>query len=286
MNKSDPIPVQIHKGRGLIKNNHKTQTPKYFVFDLDETIGAFSDLYILYKCLIDLHINYPIESFIKDQLSIFPEFLRYGMLTIFKYISQQKQKGLCNGIYIYTNNTCIPVSWTTHIINFIETEIDQPKFFNCVIRAFKINGEILECKRTTTHKTYDDLIQCVDIPDDTEVCFIDDSLHMKMMHRYVLYIQPLMYSHHLTQNEIINRFIDNYTPKNPSLKPSIVAWYTKQGYKIDTSVKTRANLEVDIEVTKKIFYHIKKFFYVGTKRLFTKSIRIESNRKTRKNRLD
>ena len=42
--------IQIYKGRGLKKTNNN-EGAKTFVFDLDETIGSFSELYILFKCI-------------------------------------------------------------------------------------------------------------------------------------------------------------------------------------------------------------------------------------------
>jgi len=281
-------PVKIHKGLGLRSLKHSVKHNRYYVFDFDETIGSFSDLYILYKCLTYLKINYPLEIFIKEQLAIFPEFFRYGMLTIFKYINHQKQRGLCNGVYVYTNNTCIPITWTNYIMRFVENEIKQPEFFNHIIRAFKIDGEVVECSRTTMDKTYSDLTQCVDLPEGALVCFVDDLQYVEMMHRHVLYIQPYSYSHHLTQTEIIDRFVANYPNAEPSLKSSIKSWYCNNNneYKLGNHMKTPNELAIDIEVTKKMFHYIKKFIRIVKKRILTRSNRITSLCKTRKNRTD
>ena len=40
--------IDIFKGENLKKYKHITKTRKYVVFDLDETIGSFSEVYSLF----------------------------------------------------------------------------------------------------------------------------------------------------------------------------------------------------------------------------------------------
>ena len=40
--------LNVYKGKGLLCKKKKNNSVKTFVFDLDETIGSFTDLYILF----------------------------------------------------------------------------------------------------------------------------------------------------------------------------------------------------------------------------------------------
>ena len=88
--------IQIHKGRGLKKNNQNNDGIKTIVFDLDETIGSFSELYILFKCIeyikneLKLSIFDNDKDFLFQLLDLFPEFFRYGIHIIFPYLHCHK----------------------------------------------------------------------------------------------------------------------------------------------------------------------------------------------------
>ena len=49
----EPV-LHIKKGRGLTKGTPSLSEPKHFIFDLDETIGSFSELYLLFQCINSL----------------------------------------------------------------------------------------------------------------------------------------------------------------------------------------------------------------------------------------
>ena len=85
--------IKIYKGRGLKKTNNNEGT-KTFVFDLDETIGSFSELYILFKCIEYVKTDLKLSIFDNDKellfalLDLFPEFFRYGISVIFQYLHE------------------------------------------------------------------------------------------------------------------------------------------------------------------------------------------------------
>ena len=81
--------------------------------------------------------------------------------------------------------------------------------FNHTIGAFKIKNTIVEPKRTSNKKLYDDFIKCTLLPKSTEICFIDNSYHQDMVQDKIYYIQPRSYYHNLCLTEVINRFYNS-----------------------------------------------------------------------------
>ena len=275
--------LNVYKGKGLLCKKKKNNSVKTFVFDLDETIGSFTDLYILFKSIEEIQSKTDDPLYKSDEyllfnlLDIFPEFFRYGISVLFKYLNDKKNTHDIN-VYIYTNNTCIPITWTSIIINYIEKKWDISLFDN-IIRCFKIKDRIIEYKRTTTEKTFHDLIRCIKLSTNTELCFIDNVLFPKMLHRYVYYLRPKPYYHYINREDILNRFIlsdigkEIYTKlqvDSEYLFDTLKTWYHNQGYFFDSYGRTQQELDVDIEVSKKLFYHCRLFFHMTTKKNKTK----------------
>ena len=101
------------------------------------------------------------------------------------------------------------------------------------------------------------------------------------------YIQPYSYKHHLSTQEIIQRFINsNISTKlvgndKKMLHQSIADYFIKQNH-ITAGNPNVSDLETDIIVSQKIMYHLKEFFYLTTKRKRTQKISIRLVRNTRK----
>ena len=258
------LDIVVYKGNGLVKSSKKNRG-KHFVFDLDETLGSFSDLYILYQCLDETHSNrIPSSSIlVKQLLKLYPEFLRYGIATILQFLYHQKENNYCDGVHIYTNNQCVPDTWTFFITQFIEEHYSIPGLFGDIIRAFKINGKIVEKRRSMQSKSYRDLMKCIMIPPKTEICFIDDVMDPKIKNRYLYYLQPKPYFHELSKDMIINRFLNSQFGKTiviSSTRNTIYDWYQKKGYCMTGFLKCDQDIETDIAVSKKLMYHIREFF--------------------------
>ena len=106
----------LYKGKGLQTKHYKTDGKKTFVFDLDETIGSFSDLYILFKCIENIQKENELTIYDSDEILLFclldefPEFFRYGISVLFKYLNDKKKLFSDINVYIYTNNICIPIT--------------------------------------------------------------------------------------------------------------------------------------------------------------------------------
>ena len=154
--------------------------------------------------------------------------------------------------------------------------------FDQTICAFKIGDEIIEVKRSTHDKTYSDLIQCTLLPKTAEICFIDNTYYENMLHDRVYYIKPKSYFHPLSVNAIVQRFINMVDIVKQDDKSSIMTWFHIHG--ITSSMNHKK--EIDLNVSQKILYHIKEFFFLSSvKKNKTKRICISLGKFTRKKRV-
>lgn len=235
--------IKIYKGRSFVFSPNKIDSNKKIcnkciVFDLDETIGSFGDLYILWSVIEgimkkilsgkenekdkDKDNSSPLFNNILD---LYPEFFRYGILNILEFLYHKKISGECSQIFIYTNNQCCNtlyknVSWVQMICDYIGKKIhtrvyhtieldrtSEIKLFDKIIGAFKIGGKIVEFSRTSNNKNLKDLFKCAIIPKNTEICFIDNTYYSGMTGDRVYYIKPRSYIHSLSRSTIIDRFL-------------------------------------------------------------------------------
>jgi len=284
--------------------SEKYAIKKVIVFDLDETIGSFSDFYILWST-IDNYIkeedrNKSISDFIEfnDLLNLYPEFFRHGILHILDFIYHKKIAKLCSKIYLYTNNNILlrnkenkqnssPTKWVSYIVDFLTKKIcrqsDIP-LFDKLICAFKINKKQIELKRTTNYKTHSDFIKCTVLPKRTEICFIDDTFYPGMATDKVYYIQPKAYVHYLQPDEIINRFLSSqFFMKLPQEFHSDIEaeLYDCFGYS-NKSIITKQQIDNDIFISRKLMYYIREFFFLTSKKQKTRKVKISPNSFTRK----
>uniref|UniRef100_A0A6C0JDU4 Uncharacterized protein n=1 Tax=viral metagenome TaxID=1070528 RepID=A0A6C0JDU4_9ZZZZ len=276
--------ITIYKSKNF--DNIKTkQYPVVIAFDLDETLGSFCDLEILWKILVPYHKNKPIDF--NKIMDLYPEFLRYGILSILEFIYLKKKQGLCNNVYIYTNNQCFP-EWSRMIASYFDYKLKTTsELFDKIICAFKINNKIIEFGRTTHQKTFNDFINCTMLPRKTKICFIDNSYFYEMNNNRVYYIQPLSYVHHLSYPTIIDRFMSSdicagIMDKNNQyvLYDLLHLQFSKHGN--PKPLPTSKLYEIDIYVSQKLMYHIKEFFYLTQKKNRTKKIRFNIGKFTRK----
>ena len=92
--------ITIYKNDNYLKNEKNFN--KAIVFDLDETIGNFTDLYILWVGITKfLVINKNIDLFelFNKLLDLFPEFIRPNIIQIFSFILKKNKK---NKFEVYT----------------------------------------------------------------------------------------------------------------------------------------------------------------------------------------
>jgi len=262
--------VQIYKGKYFIKPKYKNNN-KVIVFDLDETLGSFVELDMLWRALKPLEAIHNIQVNFNQLLDLYPEFLRYGILSILDYLYQKRKANKFHNMYIYTNNQCHK-SWPTLISNYFNYKLKSDKpIFDKIILAFKINNKAIELSRTTHDKTHSDFIKCTLLPKTTEICFIDNSEFYEMKKERVYYIQPASYYHNLSVDEIINRFIHSEMGSQFLEKIEVKDIYDKifEGFNYFYT-GNRMNGNLDIYVAQKMMYHVKEFFLLTNKRTRTK----------------
>ena len=115
---------------------------KVVVFDLDETLGYFTEFGIFYELLInylEIPKNKQADVFC-SLLDLYPEVLRPNIWSVFKYLKNKKVRNLCGRVMIYTNNQG-PKQWTQMIKYYINTRLKY-ELFDKIIGAFKVNGKI------------------------------------------------------------------------------------------------------------------------------------------------
>lgn len=275
----------IYKGKQFHKKRLK-RTSRVIAFDLDETIGSFTDLEVLWSALqeyTDLHepVNF------NHLLDLYPEFLRYGIIPILKYLIEKKNTGECSNIYIYTNNQCGP-EWVEMITQYLDYTLKtKTPIFHQIISAFKINNLRIEPSRTTHSKTHSDFIRCTLMPKNTEIFFLDDAHFPEMKQSRVYYIQPKSYVHHLSTKDIVNRFISSklcLTIHNAStslLNSYLLTYFIQRDIFSNGNPHIR-QLETDILVAQKIMYHLRDFFFIANKNAKTKKAKQRIGRTTRK----
>jgi hypothetical protein len=248
---------------------------KIVVFDLDETLGYFMEFGMFWDSLINYIKNNKLNISINQQLfnsvlDLYPEFLRPNIINILKYLKKKKQEDKCHKLMIYTNNQG-PKTWANHIISYFENKINA-KIFDQIIAAFKIQGKRVEICRTTHLKTHEDLIKCTKIPDNTQICFIDDVFYPDMTNDNIYYINIKPYIYDLQFDTIIDRFINSgILTKNMNISSNFNLNYNDNNfnqtiinhmnkYNHTYTEKLDKAQEIDKILSKKILHHLEIFF--------------------------
>ena len=245
-------------------NVHFKIPEKIIVFDMDETLGSFADLYIIWK---GIHQVCPDCRHFYELLDLYPEFLRYGILTILEYLYDCKLKKLCHKMFIYTNNQCSS-KWVHLISDYLEHKVkhsslkpSKKKLFDKIICAFKINNKTIEECRSSHQKKMDDFLKCSMIADNADICFIDDVEYPLMKSSKVYYICPRSYTHHLKTTEIIKRVV--WAKWLPLYHPILaseeywVNWFLIHRRRIVR--KGNSDIYLDLQVSQKIMCHLRDF---------------------------
>lgn len=264
--------------------SHCSKT-KIVVFDLDETLGYFSEFGMIWDAVsfyISKNNLEETQELFNDILDLFPEFLRPNIFSILEYLKKKKIKSKCNKLILYTNNQG-PTEWAKSIIKYFDTKLDYT-LFDQIIAAYKINGQQVEMCRTTYSKTHEDLLKCTRLSSTTEICFLDDIYHPGMDNDKIYYINVKAYKNDLSFSEIIKRLIgsniinisDEIEFKEEISKRLIRYHYTPRH-------KSEDEQEVDIIISKRILHHLRDFFgdlnkKNKTKYTFKKSITKTKNK--------
>lgn len=255
--------VKVYKGKYFKPDKPFTRPRnKIIVFDLDETLGQFAELHIIYKCLTKILGRELGQGEFNRLFDMFPEFMRPGIITILEFLYHKKQQDAFSRLFLYTNNQC-GGNWVKFIINYFHVKIkvvDKP-LFEDPICAFKIRNKIVNIRRTSQDKSYSDLVQCAMFPPDTtEVCFIDNTYYEHMCEDRIYYILPKSYQHSVTKIEILRRMekLDMLSSQNHlkfmDLLSSSIGEITHPAFLLET----------EMDITRKIMFHVREFLYFGS----------------------
>jgi hypothetical protein len=264
---------------------------KIVVFDLDETLGYFTEYGIFWDSLKN-YLTFKNKRTLTQEdfnntLDLFPEFLRPNIINILTYLKNKKNSKCCNKMMIYTNNQG-PKEWSHKIINYFENKI-KSKLFDQIIAAFKVNGKIVEICRTTHNKTHYDFIKCTKLPHNAEICFLDDNFYPDMSNENIYYINVKPYYHDLTFDYMIQKFKDNsglfdeLIKNDENCKDFNEYMISEIGkYKYDVNLKNEKDYEIDEIIGKQIILHLQEFFYISKKNKTRRNIRNRINKTKRK----
>ena len=245
----------------------RNKRPNIVVFDLDETLGHFVQLGIFCDILEEYYKRKLTPNEFYEVMDIFPEFIRHNILKILSYLKIKKQKGQCNKVIIYTNNQG-PKEWAQKIKKYFENKINF-KLFDQIIAAYKINGIINEPTRTRNDKTSQDLLTSANLPDDTQICFLDDLYHPLMDNDNIYYIHVDPYRHNIPFNVMAERY---YNSKKQNFKQidkiNFINFIVKHANKYNFPIKNKSLLAIknDKRNDEEIFYHLRIFFKINKQR--------------------
>ena len=265
----------------------RSTRPNAIAFDLDETIGSFSDFYSIWARLEE---DMKTQSTFNALMDLYPEFLRVGIIPILRYIRTKQQSGQCLPIYLYTNNQCEDTSWIYKLINYLEYRVSgientNNNIFARPICAFEINGKRIEPERTTKHKTYSDFVKCSMLTTSHQICFLDDVCHKKMKHRRVYYIQPPPYIHPLSYQEVVDRF--TMSSLFSKLYPDREQYRTYSANRLvqeDIPRLLSTHGTEENKIANKMMYYIREFFLITSRGYMTRKSRQCIGNFTRKKR--
>ena len=240
---------------------HEHLSPKVVVFDLDETLGYFTEFGIFYQMLVR-HLNVPLvlhQQLFNAVFDLYPEYLRPDILNILDYLKRKKKSGECHKVLIYTNNRGSP-KWREMIKEYFHKKLNYP-LFDRIVGAFKVNGRVIEVCRTTNDKTTDDLIRCAKLPEKSHICFIDNTEYELMDNVY--YIKLNTYIHNLSMKVVVNRFLASSVFRKIGGDAAAFVRYIQSNlsmYTYECSIKVPKEYEIDKIVSKRLAELISEFF--------------------------
>lgn len=231
---------------------------KIVVFDLDETLGYFTELGIFWDALEKYYGHNLFNDKFFEVMDTFPEFCRPNILKILDFIHKKKA---CHKIIMYTNNQG-PRSWLNMISAYFNYKLGY-NVFDQIIAAYKVNGRQIEPKRTSHDKSMKDLFNILDMPPNTEVCFIDDLYHPLMDKDNVFYINIKPYRCSLPFEDMASRYYEMVIYKNnrniDEMKfLNFIKSFMEQ-YNYMVVKKSKEEKKADIVVSKKLLSHLEEF---------------------------
>lgn len=229
------------------------------VFDLDETLGSFVQFSVLKDIIEETEHRKLSQDEFNALLDHNIDFIRPGIIEILDYVVKKRKQKHCDSIMIYTNNQG-PKEWVDAISNYFSYKIGE-NVFDQIIRAFKINGRLIEPCRTSHDKSYDDFIRCTKLPKNTQVCFFDDVEHPRMENDNVYYINVKPYDYK-PKIDILLRNHYNKVSQRTHLSNSLTLANQYHPNVLQGKPRIQEEYELDIVIGKYMLQHIHEFFKI------------------------
>jgi hypothetical protein len=242
----------------------QTPTPKYtkkkkiILFDMDETLGYFTQFGVLCDSLYRYYNQYLPQQIYNKMLDIYEYYLRPNILTILKYLIHKKQIDTSVIVAIFTNNA--DIRWVNIIKEYFHYKL-QADIFDDVILLYEKENTVIEERRTSNEKRIGDIyhiFQCS--KDDTEIVFVDDMVHKNMIQDNVYYIHITPYVFHYTPKHLASLFLESFQNTIPVLEHGVLERHIETF--VDMYIlwdKYEITIE-DRENSKKIMQLLQKFF--------------------------
>ena len=235
---------------------------KIVVFDFDETLGSFSQLYLLWISINKiLNIGNNEKKIILFQLlDLFPDFFRPSIIDILKYVLTNKLNNNCKEVIIYTNNNG-PVEWCNYIIEYLNNKTNKKiKVIDKIIKAFIVDGKKREILRTSTDKSMTDLIKYTKYSKKLKICFIDDQEHKNMINDNVYYINLLPYNFNMSFKKMAEIYYKNILNDTIISKSDFVIKVLNLNSNYVRKNKENDILNIQPIISKQILTYLDNFF--------------------------
>lgn len=161
---------------------------KCIVFDLDETIGYFTQIFIICNKFEEFHKITIKETVIHSLFDYFNNIFTPGIFVLLAYIRVIKKTYTDIKVILYTN-TILPSWWIKYINTYIDTKIHTYAFFDHII-------DINTTTRTSIKKTVTDLhISCNIKSKNTYILYLDNIKHPIILHKNTTFIKMSKYKY-------------------------------------------------------------------------------------------
>ena len=229
-------------------------------WDLDETLGCFVELGMLWDTLSKFSSHKLTDNDFFKLLDAYPMFIRPDIMKVLKLLKRQKKTNKRLMVVLFTNNQG-PESWAQLIVKYFDHKL-RYKLFDTVIPAYKVDGKQVAKCRTSHEKKYSDLLDCLELPKETPVCFIDDQQHNQMMKDDVDYILIKPYESSLPFNKLLETLTKSGLAKQFDVDSEATTQKMKEfleEYSLDVNIKSKRDLDIDKIVTKRLYNHIQEY---------------------------
>ena len=238
---------------------------KIVVFDLDETLGYFSELGLLWSTL-QSYFQHQKKVVLFDQnlfnllLDLYPQFIRPNIFDVLAFVKRQVHLNNCKCVYIYTNNRA-PYQWSL----FIKTYFEQKLGYSIFCKIIGANHE----GRTTCTKTIGDFINCTNNSNSSSyICYIDNTYYPRMKHCNLVYIHIQSYIYHIPCYKMVDTLMQSklYTTQLMKNVSNNTQFKTYMQHTMESDnlfkycVKTHESFDNDITVGDKLMVHLVDFF--------------------------